>query len=135
MFRSRFPDHLPSHLDCPSDSMSASAAALALQLGRSRRARAVTVRFSFDQHGPDDARGFGGEGHHGDLVGPSRQQVAQPWIGDAARLLLSQMSAGSADKKRSEHAVSLFGNATGTMLATSAMVATGQSDPGREVAA
>src|SRR6516225_11394894 len=68
--------------------MSASAAAVALQLGSSRRARAVAIVFSFDQHGPDDARGFGGECHHGNLVGPPREQIAQPWIGDAARLLL-----------------------------------------------
>src|ERR1700688_4387988 len=65
--------------------------------GSSRRGRAVAVMFSLDQHGPDDARGFGGERHHGDLVGPPREQSAQPWIGDAARLLLPQMSAGSAD--------------------------------------
>src|SRR5258706_168468 len=37
--------------------------------GSSRRARAVAVVFSLDQHGPDNARGFGGECHHGDLVG------------------------------------------------------------------
>ena len=48
--------------------MSASAAAVAPQTGSSRRARAVAVMFSFDQHGPDDARGLGGERHHGDLV-------------------------------------------------------------------
>src|SRR6202048_224966 len=102
--------------------------------GSSRRARAVAVVFSLDQHGPDDARGFGGERHHGDLVGSPREQIAQPWIGDAARLLLPQMSAGSADQQRPQHAISLFGDAPGTMLATGAMVFTSEPNPGREVA-
>src|SRR5258708_30838629 len=44
--------------------MSASAAAVAPQLGSSRRARAVAVWFSLDQHGPEDPRGLGGERHH-----------------------------------------------------------------------
>ena len=73
--------------------MSASAAAVAL-IGSSRRARAIAVWFSLDQHGPDYARSFGGEGHRGDLVGPPTEQFAQPWIADTAALLLSQMGAG-----------------------------------------
>src|SRR5580704_19322557 len=102
--------------------------------GSSRRARAVAVVFSLDQHGPDNARGFGGECHHGDLVGSPREQIAQPWIGDAARLLVPQMSAGSADQQCPQHAVSLFGDASWTMLTVGAVIATGQPDPGREVA-
>src|SRR5215475_14951039 len=97
--------------------MSASASAVALQLGSSRRARAVAIVFSFDQHRPDDARGFGGECHHGDLVGPPREQIAQPWIGDAACPLLPQMGTGAVDQEGSQHAVALFGNAPWAMLA------------------
>src|SRR5579872_942732 len=115
--------------------MSASVAAVAPQLRSSRHARAVAVMFSFDQHGPDDPGGFGGEGHHGDLVRPPRQQIAQPWIGDAARLLLSQMGAGSADQQCSQYAISLFGDVPRAMLAAGAVVFTGQPNPGREVAA
>src|SRR5690242_156002 len=114
--------------------MSASAAAVAPQLRSSRRARAVAVVFSFDQHGPEDARGLGGKGHHGDLVGPPRKQLAQPWISDATRLLLPQMGAGPADQQRPQHAISLFGDAPGSMLAAGAVVFAGQPDPGREVA-
>src|SRR5436309_15583145 len=91
-----------------SERMSASAAAVAPQSGSSRRARAVAVNFSLDQHGPDDTRGFGRERHHGDLVGTPCEQFPQPRIADATRLLLPQMGACSADEERAEHAVSLF---------------------------
>src|ERR1700737_5100736 len=103
--------------------MSASAAAVAPQLGSSRRARAVAVVFSLDQHGPEDPRGLGGERHHGDLVGPPREQLAQPRIADAAPFLLPQMGASPADQQGAEHAVSLFGDAPGTMLAAGAVIA------------
>src|SRR6185437_16417721 len=108
--------------------MSASAAAVAPQLRSSRRACAVAVMFSLAQHGPEDARGPGREGHHGDLVGPPRQQGAQPWIGYAARLLLPQMGAGTADQQRPQHAVALFGDATRPMLAAGAVVPAGETD-------
>src|SRR5690348_4083380 len=111
--------------------MSASAAAVAPQLRSSRRARAVAIMFSFDQHGPEDAGGLGGEGHHGDLVGPPRQQLAQPWIGDAARLLLTQMGAGSADQERPQDTIPLFGDAPRAMLAAGAMVFACQPEIGR----
>src|SRR5258705_13460596 len=94
---------------------------------------AVAVRFSLDQHGPDDARGLGGEGHHGDLVGPPRKQIAQPGIGDAARLLLSQMSAGSADQQRSQHAITLLGDLSRAMPAAGAMAFASEPNAGREV--
>ena len=93
-----------------SERISASAAAVAPRLGSSRRACAVAVSFSFDQHGPEDARSLGGECHHGDLVGPAREQVAQPRIADAAGDLLPQMGAGSADQKRSQHAIARGGS-------------------------
>src|ERR1700688_3614068 len=103
--------------------------------GSSRRGRAVAVMFSLDQHGPDDARSFGGERHHGDLVGPPREQLAQPRIADAAPFLLPQMGACAADQQGSQHAVSLFGDAARTMLAAGAVIAAGQPDPGRKIAA
>src|SRR2546429_5730789 len=93
VFPSRFPDHLPSHHSCPSDWMSVSAAAVALQLGSSRRARAVAVWFSLDQHGPDDTRGLGRERHHHDLVGSAREQIPQPRIADPARHLMPRIGA------------------------------------------
>src|SRR5665213_3074875 len=134
VFRSRFPDHLPSHLSCPSDGNERERGGCRPSTGSSRRARAVTVNFSFDQHGPKDARGLGGQGYHDDLVGPARQQIAQPWIGDPAGLLLPQMRAGSGDQQRSQHAIPLFGDASRAMFAAGAMVFAGQPDPGREVA-
>src|SRR5262245_29674152 len=118
-----------------SDRMSTSAAAVAPQSGGSRRARAVAVSFFLGQHGPDDPCGLGGERHHGDLVGPPSQQLAQPGIADAAPLLLPQIGAGAVDQQCAQHAVSLFGDAAGAMLAAGAMVASGDADPGRKVAA
>src|SRR5712691_5410851 len=97
-----------------SDRMSASAAAVAPKSGSSRRARAVAVSFSFGQHGPDDPCGLGGKCHHGDLVRPPCEQLAQPRIADAAPLLLPQMGAGAVDQQRTQGAVSLFGDMAGT---------------------
>src|SRR5579863_6696507 len=114
--------------------MSASVAAVAPQSGSSRRARANAIFFSFDQHGPDDPRGLGGERHHGDLVWPSREQLAQPRVADAASFLLPQMGACPADEERAEHAVTLLGDPAGPMLAAGAVIAAGQPDPGREIA-
>src|SRR5438034_1308164 len=85
--------------------MSASAAAVALQLGSSRRARAVAVWFSLDQHGPEDTRGLGGERDHHDLVGSAREQIPQPRIADPARSLMPQIGACAADQQRPQHAV------------------------------
>src|SRR5215510_1990297 len=118
-----------------SDSMSTSAAAVAPQSGSSRRARAVAVSFPLGQHGPDDPRGLGGERHHGDLVGPPCQQLAQPGIADAASLLLPQIGAGAVDQQRAQDTISTFGDASGSMLAAGAVIAPGQSHPGREVTA
>src|ERR1051325_3942089 len=109
-------------LDCPSDRNERERGGCRPQLGSSRRARAVAVSFSLDHHGPDDAGGFGGECHHGDLVGPAREQIAQPWIADAARDLLPQMGAGSADQQRSQHTIPLSGDASRAMLAAGAVV-------------
>src|SRR5947207_2545515 len=105
--------------------MSASAAAVALQLGSSRRARAVAVWFSLDQHGPEDTRGLGGERDHHDLVGSAREQIPQPRIADPARSLMPQIGACAADQQRPQHAVTLFGDAPGTMLAAGAVIAAG----------
>src|SRR3981081_3697677 len=118
-----------------SDWMSTSAAAVAPQSGSSRRACAVAVIFSLGQHGPDDPSGFGGERHHGDLVGPTCEQLAQPGIADAVPLLLAQMGAGAVDQQRTQGAVSLLGEAAGTMLAAGAVVASGQAHPGSKVTA
>ena len=107
-----------------SDWMSTSAAAVALQSGSSRRARAVAVIFSLGQHGPNDPSGFGGKRHHGDLVGPTCEQFAQPGIADAVPLLLAQMGAGAVDQQRTQGAVSLFGDAARTMLAAGAVIVT-----------
>src|SRR3982074_1972988 len=115
--------------------MSASAAAVAPQLGSSRRARAVAIRFSLDQHGPEDTRGPGVERDHDDLAGPAREQVSQPRIADAARSLVPQIRACPSDQQRAQHAVSLFGDAPGTMLAAGAAIAAGPPDPGREITA
>jgi hypothetical protein len=93
--------------------------------GSSRRARAVSVSFSLGQHGPDDTGGFGGESHHHDLVGPTREQIAQPGISDATRDLLSQMGAGAADQHRSQHAIALFGYPSWPMLAAGTVVFAG----------
>src|SRR5580704_8113120 len=68
------------------------------------------------------------------FVGPAREQLAQPRIADTTGLLLPQMSACPADEERTEYAVSLFGDTPGTMLASGAMIATGQPDPGRKIA-
>src|SRR5215207_1388867 len=76
-----------------SDGWSASGPAVRLRLRSSRNARASSVFFSLGQHGPDDAGGLVGQRHHDDLVGPSRQQVAQPGIRDAAPLLMQQIGA------------------------------------------
>src|ERR1700676_2846184 len=97
--------------------MSVSGPAVALQSSRSRHARASSIMFSVDQHGPDDARGFGGERHHCDLVGSPRQQFAQPRIGYAARLLVAQVRTCSTDQHGSEQAIALFGDVAWTMLA------------------
>src|ERR1700726_3239910 len=125
---------LPSHHSCPSERMSASAAAVAPQLGSSRRARAVAVWFSLGQHGPEDTRGLGGERYHDDLIGPAREQIPQPRIADTARSLMPQIGACPTDQQGSQHAVTLFGDTPRTMLAAGAMIATGQPDPGREIA-
>src|SRR5258708_12614166 len=113
--------------------MSASAAAVAPQLGSSRRARAVAVWFSLGQHGPEDTRGLGGERYHDDLIGPAREQIPQPRIADTARSLMPQIGACSADQQGSQHAVPLFGDAPGTVLAAGAVITAGQPDPGREI--
>src|SRR5882672_839656 len=63
-----------------SDGWSASGPAVRLKLRSSRNAGASSVFFSFGQHGPDDAGGLVGQRHHDDLVGPPRQQIAQPGI-------------------------------------------------------
>src|SRR5438128_6742295 len=115
-----------------SDWMSASAAAASPQLGSSRRGRAVAVSFSRGQHGPDDPCGLGGERHHGNLVGPPCEQLAQPGIADTAPPLLPQMGAGAVDQQRAKGAVSLLGDAAGTMLAAGAVLASGQSRPSRK---
>src|SRR5437868_1044554 len=48
--------------------------------GSSRRARAVSVDRTRVEHGPGDTGGFGGERHHHDLVGPTREQIAEPGV-------------------------------------------------------
>src|SRR6266404_3132475 len=73
-----------------SDGWSASGPAVRLRLRSSRNARASSVFASFSQQRPDDAGGLVGQRHHDDLVGPPRQQVAQPGIRDAAPLLMEQ---------------------------------------------
>src|ERR1043166_6331654 len=109
-----------------SDWISTSAAAVASRSGSSRRARAVAVSFSLGQHGPDDPCGLGSERHHGDLVGPPSQQLAQPGIADAAPLLLPQIGAGAIDQQGAQGAVSLFGDVAGMLFAAGAVVAAGR---------
>jgi len=64
----------------------------------------------------------GGERHHGDLVGPPCQQLAQSGIADAALHLLAQMGAGAVDQQRAQGTISLFGDAARSMLAAGAPV-------------
>src|SRR6266436_3641479 len=87
--------------------MSASAAAVAPKLGSSRRACAVAVWFSFNQHGPENPGGLGSKRHHHDLVGPAAEQIPQPRIADAARSLMPQIGACSADQQGPQHAARL----------------------------
>src|SRR4051794_10756880 len=118
-----------------SDGWSASGPAAEFQLRSSRSARASPVFFSFEQHRPDDAGGLVGQGHHDDLVGPPCQKLAQPGIGDAAPLLMQQIGAGAVDQHGPQDAVALLGDAADAMFAAGAVVAAGEAEPSRKVAA
>src|ERR1700755_1690969 len=118
-----------------SDGWSASGPAAELQLRSSRNARASSVFASFSQQRPDDASGLVGQRHHDDLVGPPRQQLAQPGIRDAAPLLMQQIGTGSLrEQQRPHQAVARLGDTADAMLAAGAAVAAGEPDPGGKVA-
>src|SRR5258708_6593199 len=108
---------LPSHQSCPSDWMSASAAAVALRLGSSRRARAVAVWFSFNQHGPENSEGLTSKLHPQDLLGPPLLLAKKPRVADTTHSLVPQISACPIDQQGSQRVVPLLGDAPGTMPA------------------
>src|SRR5260370_8675003 len=115
---------LPSHQSCPSDWMSASAAAVALRLGSSRRARAVAVWFSFNQHGPENPGGLGTNRHHYDLVGPSREQAAQPRVADTTHSLVPQIGPCPINHHASQLAVPLLRHGPRTFPPPGPVIAT-----------
>src|SRR3954452_21280467 len=117
-----------------SDGWSASGPAAELRLRSSRHARASPVFASFDQQCPEDASGLVSQRHHDDLVGPPRQKIAQPGIGDAAPLLMQQIGACAVDQHGPQDAVALLGDAADAMLASGAVVTTGEPEPGGKVA-